>query len=206
MIRPAMGVLYLAIAFSTNAHDDTDTDLYSYSLDELMSLTVETGGLIDYLAKDAQSAITTITLPQIQRSSAKNIASLLEQHVPGFVLMEHSEGSKLGLRGLIAAENYKMLLLLNGKNITNMVYEGVLLEIDHWDLNDIEKIEVIRGPGSATYGTGAIAGVINIITKNSTNIDDGLSVGYQSLGSYRSESVNFQYSKNHADFGRLKHT
>ncbi|SMF36991.1 TonB-dependent Receptor Plug Domain [Pseudobacteriovorax antillogorgiicola] len=140
-------------------------DLMELSAEELLSTKVSTGSLRESIGAKSASAVTIIDRADIELTSARSLANLLEQHVPGLLLMTHSEGSKIGIRGLIAAENYKLLLLVNGKNITNMVYEGAILELDNWDLQDIERIEVVRGPGSVTYGTGAIAGVINIITR-----------------------------------------
>mgnify|MGYP000262366571 CR=1 FL=1 len=117
------------------------------------------------------------------------------------IVMTHSEGEKIGLRGHIAAENYKLLLLVNGKNVTKMVYEGVITEIDQWDLGDIERVEVISGPGSVTYGTGAIAGVINIITKKANNNRPNWSVGLSHNNTYQSNGLNLQYSNNYDELG-----
>lgn len=104
-----------------------------------------------------------------------------------------TEGNKIGMRGHIAAENYKLLLLVNGKNITNFVYEGVITEIDQWDLNDIQRIEVVSGPGSVTYGSGAIGGVINIITKSAKDAP-AFGVRLNNNDTYNSHGVNLQYS------------
>ena len=71
----------------------------------------------------------------------------------------------LGMRGIISDRNLKFLVLVNGRNMNDPVHGGAYTEITNWDLNDIERVEVINGPGSVTYGPGAIAGVINITTK-----------------------------------------
>jgi len=176
-------------------------DLMSLSLEELIDIRVSTGGLTESTSATSASAITIIRQEQIELSAAKNLANLLEQHVPGLVLMEHSEGNKIGIRGLIAAENYKLLTLVNGKNITNMVYEGAITELDLWDLGDIERIEVIRGPGSVTYGTGAIAGVINLITKNADSNIPITSVSLMNNQTYQSTGVNIQYRAKKDDIG-----
>jgi outer membrane receptor for ferrienterochelin and colicin len=176
-------------------------DLMSLSLEDLIDIRVSTGGLTESTSATSASAITIIRQEQIELSAAKNLANLLEQHVPGLVLMEHSEGNKIGIRGLIAAENYKLLILVNGKNITNMVYEGAITELDLWDLGDIERIEVVRGPGSVTYGTGAIAGVINLITKNADSNIPITSVSLMNNQTYQSTGVNIQYRAKKDDIG-----
>ncbi len=188
----------LILASENNVEPD---EIFSLSLEELANVKISTGTLFSAIKQEATSAITLIDQQQIKLSGAKNLANLLEQHVPGMMLMTHSEGNKIGLRGHIAAENYKLLLLVNGKNVTNMVYEGVITEIDQWDMGDIDRVEVIHGPGSVTYGTGAIAGVINIITKNAENTKSGWSIGFANNGTYNSEGLNLQYSKTFNDWG-----
>ena len=68
----------------------------SLSLEDLMDIRVSTGSLSDSTAATSSSAITIIRQEQIELSAAKNLAVLLEQHVPGLMLMEHSEGNKIG--------------------------------------------------------------------------------------------------------------
>ena len=197
-VRFAALLFFQAIATTAAAADE---GLVGLSLEELLNIEVSTGSLLKSSTDDAPAAITIIRKDQIEISSAKNLANLLEQHVPGMMLMSHSEGDKIGLRGLIAAENYKLLLLVNGKNITNMVYEGAILEIDQWDMGDIERVEVIRGPGSVTYGTGAIAGIINIITKTPHSDSPAFSVGLASNNTYQSRGINAQFNKSVNQFG-----
>lgn len=202
VIRHALVPIALLAGISAQAIDNFGTsDLMSLSLEDLMDIRVSTGSLSDSTSATSSSAITIIRQEQIELSAAKNLAVLLEQHVPGLMLMEHSEGNKIGIRGLIAAENYKLLLLLNGKNITNMVYEGAITELDLWDLGDIERVEVVRGPGSVTYGTGAIAGVINIITKSANSNTPKTSISLMDNRTYGSSGVNFQYRSKFDDIG-----
>lgn len=158
-------LIVIGTTLESQAHNELDEDIFQMSLEDLMDIDISTGSMLPVSARKSQSAVTIISRKEIQHSPARNIAALLETYVPGLIVMTHSEGDKIGLRGMIAAENYKLILLLNGRNISNFVYEGVIHEIDMWDLDDIERIEVVRGPGSVTYGTGAIAGVINIITR-----------------------------------------
>jgi outer membrane receptor for ferrienterochelin and colicin len=175
--------------------EESNIDLFDLSLEELLDIKLSTGSLKQTDTKESASAITLIRQEQIKYSSAKNVTSLLEIYVPGLLIMAHSEGDKIGLRGHIAAENYKLLLLVNGKNITNIVYEGAITELDQWELHDIEKIEVIRGPGSVTYGSGAIAGVINIITKSAKGNHPKLEVNLSANDIYRSKGGSLQYTK-----------
>ena len=105
----------------------------------------------------------------IKFTPARNIYDLIEVYVPGAIWMIHEEGPHMGIRGIIVNRNYKYLLLLNGRNLNNKGHFGAKSELEAWDLNDIERIEIIRGPGSVTYGPGAVGGVINIITYSTNN-------------------------------------
>ena len=104
---------YSALAGGISSPEPLDP--FDLSLEELLNVKVSTGGLTQILVKNSSSALTIIRKDQIQISPAKNLSTLLEQYVPGLIVMEHSEGSKIGMRGLIAAENYKLLLLVNSK-------------------------------------------------------------------------------------------
>lgn len=202
-LLPRIFTLYTLIGLGANVAvaSNADDDYFALSLKDLLNIKINTGSLIEAAEKESAAGITIIDKHEIALSGAKNLANLLEQHVPGLLLMTHSEGDKIGLRGQIAAENYKLLLLINGKNITNYVYEGVITEIDQWELGDIERVEVIRGPGSVTYGTGAVAGVINIITKTASTDKPTLSVGVARNDTYRSDGINLQYNKRDDQLG-----
>lgn len=136
-------------------------------------------------------AVTVITEQDILVSSSRNMMDLMETYVPGFFWMDHpSEGAKAGMRGIISDRNLKLLLLVNGVVLNERGHRGVVAEISNWDLGDIEKIEVIRGPGSVTYGPGAIEGVISITTKRATgNNKTGGSLNY--MTQYNSRGANF---------------
>ena len=76
---------------------------------------------------------------------------------------------------------YKFLVNVNGVNVNIKAHYGARLELLNWELSDIERIEIIRGPGSVTYGPGAIGGVINIYTKTAREAP-GLEAGRPFLG------------------------
>jgi outer membrane cobalamin receptor len=103
--------------------------------------------------------------------------------------MNHSVGPLPGLRGSLVDRPYKFLVNVNGVNVNIKAHYGARLELLNWELSDISRIEVIRGPGSVTYGPGAIGGVINIYTKTAREAP-GVEVGghfwdkYNSIGNY----------------------
>jgi outer membrane receptor protein involved in Fe transport len=141
-------------------------ELQSLDLEQLLKMNVGVGNLTKSNALTTPASVTTITEEDIRLTPARNIIDLLEVYVPGASFVIHSEGLHPGIRGIISDRNYKFLLLVNGKVMNQNAHGGVTTELEDWDLSDIAQIDVLRGPGSVTYGPGAIAGVISITTKN----------------------------------------
>jgi iron complex outermembrane receptor protein len=92
---------------------------------------------------------------------------LLDIYVPNLqVIRHHWESDHIGLRGSINDKDDKYLLLVNGRVMNERTHYGALTERDLVLLQDIHHIDIVRGPGSALYGPGAISMVINIVTFN----------------------------------------
>ncbi|MCB1200161.1 MAG: TonB-dependent receptor plug domain-containing protein [Leptospiraceae bacterium] len=117
--------------------------------------------------KDKQPvSITIISREKINLSGARNLTQLLNTYVPGYFTIEDQDDIIAGFRGLAPDNNVKVLLLLNGHNLNTEWFWGppdALLQ--SFDLGFIERLEIIRGPGSVTLGQGALLGVINIVTR-----------------------------------------
>ena len=117
--------------------------------------------------KRTPASTTIITAEDILDSGARNLDELLEIYVPDFAYMYKVQGNQMGFRGIISDRNNKILLLVNGKIMNIRGGDGgAITERFLSMLSDIKVITVISGPGSAVYGPGAIAGVINIETYN----------------------------------------
>jgi len=161
-------------------------DYFSMSLKELLSEDVSIASLISLKLSKIPAAITIITREDIEMTPAMNILDLIEVYVPGAMMLNNYAGPPtLKLRG-IGQRNYKTILLVNGRPVNQKTFNGSTAEITNWDMNDIEHIEVVRGPSSVTYGPGAIAGVINIITKNAGSMEGfktGVEYNYTFLAS-----------------------
>jgi outer membrane receptor protein involved in Fe transport len=136
----------------------------------------------------APAVATVITSSQIRDMGATDLDQVLES-VPGLHVAHFYQAYNpiYTIRGIYSDTNPQVLMLINGISITNL-YQGNRGQV--WGgmpVNDISRIEVIRGPGSALYGADAYAGVINIITKDATDIK-GTELGAR-LGSYNSKDV-----------------
>jgi outer membrane receptor protein involved in Fe transport len=133
-------------------------------------------------------SVTVVTRQQIQLSGARTVNEVLRTYVPGFFKVEYQDDTIAGFRGLVPDANAKTLLLINGHNM-NMEWQFGPPDsiLNGMSMDYIERIEVIRGPGSVTLGQGALLGVINIITRdggnyNGTSIQMGAGAdGYRNL-------------------------
>ncbi|MDX1961143.1 MAG: TonB-dependent receptor [Leptospiraceae bacterium] len=137
------------------------------------------------VVKDANKqpvSVTLINRQQIKMSGARTVNEVLTIYVPGFFTVEDQDDTIAGFRGFAPDNNAKVLLLINGHNMNTEWFWGPPdAIINGLNLEYIERIEVIRGPGSVTLGQGALLGVINIITRNA-NTHKGLQLNSQAGG------------------------
>ena len=140
------------------------TDIEQLSLDDLLNPTVEVATQTALKVTDTPGVLTVITREEIAHSGARYLLDLL-QLVPGFGVGVDVEGVVgLGFRGLWGHEG-KILLLLDGVEMNEVLYATTELG-SHYPLDEIERVEIIRGPGSAVYGGYAELAVINMITRD----------------------------------------
>jgi iron complex outermembrane receptor protein len=138
-------------------------DLFELSLEELMNVEISTASLTETTKRKMPMTMTTITRQQILQSGARSLIELLEIYVPNFQwIFTGTKPRHMGLRGILGKDD-KYLLLVNGRQMNEKTDFGVYSERDLPMLRDIQRIEVIRGPGSALYGAGALSMVINLI-------------------------------------------
>ena len=168
----------------------TPDKMMNMQLEDLLNTPVSSTAMLTKSSKEAYipASITTITEEQIAMTPARNIYDLMEIYVPGAIAVTHSEGEHIGIRGIISDRNNKLIVLVNGRRLNQNAHSGAIDELDQWDLNDIKKIEIIRGPGSVVYGPGAIEGVISITTKNALDAS-GTRAGIQYVEKYDSKEA-----------------
>ncbi|MDR4503752.1 MAG: TonB-dependent receptor [Candidatus Scalindua sp.] len=123
---------------------------------------------------DSAAATFVITQEGIRRSGATTIPELLRM-VPGLEV-SRIDASKWAItsRGFNGRFSSKLLVLIDGRSVYTPLFSGVYWDIQNYLLEDLERIEVIRGPGGTLWGANAVNGIINIITKNSKDTRGGL--------------------------------
>lgn len=140
----------------------------------------------EHKLSESSSAISVITKEEIHRSPFRNIPELL-QYVVGMdgYTKTHTD-MDVAARGFAYDETPKTLVLIDGQPVNVVVYSGMQWPTLPITLEDIERIEVLRGPGSAIWGADALSGVINIITKKVNDRENTLSAQYgeRNAGNY----------------------
>ncbi len=161
------------------------------SLEELMNIEVTSvSKKVQRLSSTAASAFV-ITAEDIRRSGITLLPELLRL-APGVQVARLSSGGwAVGIRGFNDEYSNKLLVLVDGRSVYNEFYAGVLWETLNISVEDIERIEVIRGPGAAMWGTNAVNGVINVITKSAKSTQGALVTGGGGSQGAWSESVRY---------------
>jgi outer membrane cobalamin receptor len=149
------------------------------TIDELLNQQVTVGSRKQLTPRESPGIITVITREEIIKSGARDLIDVLEL-VPGIAFGYDVDGViGLAMRGIWGLEG-KILIMIDGQEINEGMYATVNFG-SHFSPDQIQKIEIIRGPGSSLYGGYAELGVINIITRNGSDIN-GLNI-YSSVGS-----------------------
>ena len=153
-------------------------DLTELSLENLMDLEVTSVSRKEQKLSDTAAAIHVINHDDIVRSGANNIPDILRM-VPGVQVAQiNSNTWAISIRGFSQQFSNKLLVLVDGRSVYLPTFSGVFWDGLDMPLEDIERIEVIRGPGASTWGANAVNGVINIITRKAAKSQGGLvSVG-----------------------------
>ncbi len=143
-------------------------DLTQVSIENLMNMEVTSVSKKEQKLSQVASAIFVITQEDIRRSGATNIPDLLRM-VPGMNVAQINANTwAIAGRGLNGEFANELLVMVDGRAVYTPTTGGVFWDVLDIPLEDIERIEVIRGPGGSVWGVNAVNGVINILTKNAS--------------------------------------
>lgn len=171
MIRPLVVLTFLIACVTSSpmalaGNDDAD-DLMDLSLEELLDVEITSVSKRGESLFQAAAAIHVITRHDIARSGVTSIPELLRR-VPGMEVARFDSNKwAITARGFNDRFANKLLVLVDGRSIYTPTFGGIHWDIQHLLLENIERIEVIRGPGGTIWGANAVNGIINILTRNS---------------------------------------
>ncbi|MGE5567135.1 MAG: TonB-dependent receptor plug domain-containing protein [Parcubacteria group bacterium] len=175
-MRLLLGVSVLAlIAGRATAHEEPD--LGRLSLEELGEVEITSVSKHAEPASQAPASVFVITEDDIRRSGATSIPEALRLAPNLQVTRINAVSYAISARGFNGFETAnKLLVLIDGRSVYTPLFSGVLWESQNVDLADVERIEVISGPGGTLWGANAVNGVINIVTRDARDTTGGLAV------------------------------
>src|SRR6266403_4664813 len=169
------GFLSVLLAGSTVAQNPrTVPDVTAMSMEDLMNLQVTSVSKRTQKVADAAAAIFVLTQEDIRRSGATSIPEALRL-VPGLEVARIDQHKwAIASRGFNGRFDNKLLVLIDGRSVYTPLFSGVYWNVQDVLLEDIDRIEVIRGPGATLWGANAVNGVINIISKKAKDTQSAI--------------------------------
>jgi len=179
-----------------NQHEQALQELLSLDIESLLTVKVTTVSKKRENALLAPGTIYVVTEAQIKRNGWRFLQDALKT-VPSVYLYNPQSWVWGGQRGLVS--NFSQtLLLINGREVNNLIATEAFIS-RQFATHNIKRIEVMASPGSALYGANALAGVINIITRDADPSYTGVEVGVD-YGSFNSRGLNFVFAKRMGDW------
>ncbi len=169
----ACGLLLLALLLPLApawGHDSgspqAEEDLKKLSLEQLLDLEVRLAGRRPQPVRETPAAITVITRDDLRRAGVTTLAEALRLADGVFVGRRNRESWAISARGFAGPTPNKLLVMIDGRSIYTPLFGGVFWGSHLRMLSEIDRIEVIRGPGGTMWGANAVNGVINVITRH----------------------------------------
>ena len=144
-------------------------ELKQLNVEDLMNVEITSVSRHPQKLLDAASAIQVITQEDIRRSGATSIPEALRLADNLQVAQKNAHDWAISARGFNTSLGNKLLVMIDGRTVYTPLYSGVFWDVQDYLLEDIDRIEVISGPGGTLWGANAVNGVINIITKSAAD-------------------------------------
>jgi iron complex outermembrane recepter protein len=173
--RMLFAMLWVVGALDPAAQAQSDPNtLADAKIEDLMNMEVTSASKTGQKLSETANAIFVITQEDIRNSGATNVPDLLRM-VPGIDVAQINASSwAISARGLNEEFANELLVLVDGRSVYTPLTGGVYWNVQDFVLEDIDRIEVICGPGAAIWGANAVDGVINIITKRAQDTKGAL--------------------------------
>src|SRR5213078_1967916 len=161
-------VCFTPLGFAQQPESAVSADsLKKLSIEQLMNLQVTSVSKRPERLSQTASAIQVITQEDIRRSGAASLPEALRLASNLQVAQVDSRQWAISARGFNGTTANKLLVLIDGRTVYTPLFSGVFWDVQEAPLADIDRIEVISGPGAALWGANAVNGVINVISRNS---------------------------------------
>ena len=161
-------VIVVGLTISAHSAYSGQMDLSELSLEQLLEVNVYTASKYEQRVADAPSAVQVISREDIKRNGWRTVTEALNS-LPGVYSVNDRAYDYIGARGFQIPGDYntRFLLLVDGQRNNDNIYQQALVGSEGWlDMSVVERIEYVPGPGSVMYGSNAMYGVINIVTRS----------------------------------------
>lgn len=155
------------------------------SLEDLGNLQITSVSKRAERLADAPTSVYVITANDIRRAGATSLPEALRLAPNLHVARSSASEYVVAARGFAGNSANKMLVLIDGRSVYTPLYSGVFWDVQDLMLEDVDRIEVISGPGSTLWGTNAVNGVINIITRDASSTQGSLATASAGTGGFR---------------------
>jgi iron complex outermembrane receptor protein len=173
--RLALLAMILASAPGAQAADPPSTrELAQLSLEELADYPITSVSKKAERLSDAEASVFVITAQDIRRSGAQTLPEALRLAPNLQVAQGSANAYAIGARGTYNTSANKLLVLIDGRSVYSPLFAGVFWDVQDVMLEDVERIEVVSGPGGTLWGVNAVNGVINVITRKASSTQGGL--------------------------------
>jgi len=167
-VKAALGTCLLALAVTpaTAAGIPSTSELAELSLEQLANLEITSVSKKPERLADAPASVFVITADDIRRSGATSLPDALRLAPNLQVSQVSATGYNVQARGFDNTSANKLLVLVDGRSVYSPLFSGVFWDVQDVVLEDIDRIEVVSGPGGTLWGVNAVNGVINVVTKS----------------------------------------
>ena len=180
--------------FASLTHANND-DLFALSIEDLLEVKVSVSSRFDETLRQAPSSVSVITNQEFEILGLTTLEELLN-YISGVQYSRAGYQSKISFRGR-QANNNDILVLLDGMRLNDPVSASAFIAFQYMDLDAIEKVEVIKGPGSAMYGSNAFNGVISLTSRSEGNQISAQVGSFDHLGA----KMHYYYQGQHGHIG-----
>lgn len=180
-----------------------EKDVGDLSIEELLNIKITTASRKEERVARTASSVSVLTQEDIRRSGVTSVAEALRM-VPGVdVAQVNQHAWSISARGFQSVLANKLLVLIDGRSVYSPLYSGVYWDVQDTMLEDVERVEVVRGPGATVWGANAVNGVINIITKSSKDTQGFMANGSAGTRETSVDSIRYGGKMNDNAFYRV---
>lgn len=186
---------FIIISFPTPEARAAQADLTEISIEELLNVEVYSASKFAQKTTEAPASVTIITAADVKSYGYRTLADILRS-VRGLFITNDRNYDYVGVRGFNRPGDYnsRILLLVDGNRVNDAIYDTASIGQEFFlDVDLIDRVEVVRGPGSSMYGSNAFFGVVNVITRRAREVG-----GFEASG----EAASFGTGKGRVTYGQ----